>query len=48
MLVSGPIDDVFNSATVSECFGVPVTVTRSEGRWTARAVIDPLPAASKT
>jgi iron complex transport system ATP-binding protein len=38
MLVSGPIDDVFTSATVSECFGVPVTVARSEGRWTARAV----------
>jgi iron complex transport system ATP-binding protein len=38
MLVSGPIDEVFNSATVSECFGVPVTVNRSEGRWTARAV----------
>jgi iron complex transport system ATP-binding protein len=38
LLVSGPIDEVFNSATVSECFGVPVTVTRSQGRWTARAV----------
>lgn len=38
LLVSGPIDEVFNSATVSECFGVPVTVARSEGRWTARAV----------
>ncbi len=38
LLVSGPIGEVFNSATVSECFGVPVTVARSEGRWTARAV----------
>ncbi len=38
MLVSGPIDDVFTSATVSECFGVPVNVARSEGRWTARGV----------
>ncbi|MDQ1361969.1 MAG: iron complex transport system ATP-binding protein [Acidimicrobiaceae bacterium] len=37
MLVSGPIDEVFDSASVSECFGVPVTVARSEGRWTARA-----------
>ncbi len=48
MLVSGPIDEVFNSATVSACFGVPVTVTRSEGRWTARAVSEPLRAASKS
>jgi iron complex transport system ATP-binding protein len=35
---AGPVDTVLTSEAVSACFEVPVTVERSGGRWTARAV----------
>ncbi len=39
LLISGPIDEVLTSASVSQCFGVSVTVARTpEGRWTARSI----------
>jgi iron complex transport system ATP-binding protein len=34
----GPVEAVLTSAAVSACFEVPVTIERSGGRWTARAV----------
>lgn len=36
-LASGSVDDVLTSANVSNCFGYPLTVTRTSGRWTARS-----------
>jgi len=37
MVASGAIDDVLTGAAVSEAFGVPVTVDRRGGRWSARS-----------
>ena len=37
IMCAGDAGTVLSSATVSECFDVPVTVERSGGRWTARA-----------
>ncbi|AXG80987.1 ABC transporter ATP-binding protein [Streptomyces paludis] len=34
---AGPADDVLTTERVSECFGHPVRISRTEGRWTARA-----------
>ena len=39
MLRAGPIAEVLRSASVSECFGVPVQVTRAGGRFGARATV---------
>ncbi|CAB4959501.1 unannotated protein [freshwater metagenome] len=36
VLASGTADDVLSTAPVSRCFGLPVTVERSGGRWAAR------------
>ena len=33
----GPAPDVLAAGPLSACFGVPVTVTRADGRWAARA-----------
>jgi iron complex transport system ATP-binding protein len=40
LVTTGPAGEVLTSPAVSSCFGVPVTVERSDGRWTARAVVD--------
>jgi iron complex transport system ATP-binding protein len=40
LLTAGPISDVLTTASVSSCFGIPVTVEHTNGRWTARAVVD--------
>ena len=32
-----PIDEVLTDATLSEAFGVGLTVTKDDGRWSARA-----------
>lgn len=37
LVASGPLDDVITSTRVSECFGVDVTVGRTDGRWWSRA-----------
>jgi len=34
---SGPIDVVLTSASLSQCFDLPLTLSRESGRWTARA-----------
>nr|WSW66069.1 ATP-binding cassette domain-containing protein [Streptomyces sp. NBC_00995] len=34
---SGPADEVLTTARVSDCFGHPVRIVRTDGRWTARA-----------
>ncbi|MFI6858798.1 ABC transporter ATP-binding protein [Streptomyces sp. NPDC050421] len=34
---SGPADEVLTTDHVSDCFGHPVRITRTDGRWTARA-----------
>lgn len=36
VLAAGPADDVLASDPVSRCFGLPVVVTRADGRWAAR------------
>jgi iron complex transport system ATP-binding protein len=36
VLAAGPADEVLASGPVSACFGLPVTVARSGGRWAAR------------
>ncbi|MGH3321068.1 MAG: ABC transporter ATP-binding protein [Streptosporangiaceae bacterium] len=33
----GPVDEVLTQEALSECFAMPLTLDRSEGRWTARA-----------
>lgn len=34
---SGPADEVLTTDRVSDCFGHPVRIARTDGRWTARA-----------
>jgi iron complex transport system ATP-binding protein len=36
-VAAGPIEDVLTAERLSDCFGVPIHVTRHDGRWTARA-----------
>ncbi|MEV5199939.1 ATP-binding cassette domain-containing protein [Streptomyces sp. NPDC053720] len=36
-LASGPADDVLTTDRVSDCFGHPVKISRTDGRWAARA-----------
>ncbi len=33
----GPIEDVLTERSLGDCFGLAITLTREEGRWTARA-----------
>jgi iron complex transport system ATP-binding protein len=40
LLSVGRVDDVLTPEAVSSCFGVPVTVHRTQGRWTARATVE--------
>lgn len=40
LVATGPVADVLTTDAVSSCFGIRVTVDRTEGRWTARAMID--------
>jgi iron complex transport system ATP-binding protein len=44
MLCAGPVDEVLRSDTVSACFDAPVTVTRTAGRFSARATSPDAPA----
>ena len=37
VVAMGPIDDVLTERSLQHCFGLAVTLTREEGRWTARA-----------
>ncbi|MDF6045660.1 ATP-binding cassette domain-containing protein [Streptomyces sp. JH14] len=37
IVASGPADEVLTTDRVSDCFGHPVRIARSDGRWTARA-----------
>ena len=37
VLAAGPIDEVLTSATLSDCFGIAVTLERRAGRWSAFA-----------
>jgi iron complex transport system ATP-binding protein len=43
LVAAGPVQEVLVSATVSDAFGVSVTVERHGGRWSARAVPGPGP-----
>ncbi|WNI28457.1 ATP-binding cassette domain-containing protein [Streptomyces sp. ITFR-6] len=36
-LASGPADEVLTTERVSDCFGHPVRISRTDGRWAARA-----------
>jgi iron complex transport system ATP-binding protein len=40
-VAAGPVEDAFREHLLSECFGLPVRVSRHDGRWTARASRDP-------
>ncbi len=37
VVAAGPVEAVLQPATLSRCFGLPLTVTRQDGRWTAWA-----------
>jgi iron complex transport system ATP-binding protein len=37
ILAKGPIAETLTSDSLSECFGLPVTLTRQGNRWTAFA-----------
>jgi iron complex transport system ATP-binding protein len=37
VLAAGPVHEVFTERNLSRCFGIPLRVTRSGGRWSARA-----------
>ena len=37
VVATGPIEDVLTERSLAHCFGLAVTLTREEGRWTARA-----------
>ena len=37
VFAAGPISEVLNSQTISGAYGIPITVTSSQGRFTARA-----------
>lgn len=41
IVAQGPADDVLTSEAVSRCFDHPITITRTGGRWTARAATPP-------
>jgi iron complex transport system ATP-binding protein len=36
VVTAGPADDVLTAAALSETFGLPLSLTRTEGRFTAR------------
>jgi iron complex transport system ATP-binding protein len=38
VVASGPADEVLRDEPVSDAFGIPVSVSRTDGRWTARGV----------
>jgi iron complex transport system ATP-binding protein len=38
VVAAGPAGEVLTTAAVSSCFGLPITIERSAGRWSARAV----------
>ncbi|NYI03338.1 ABC transporter ATP-binding protein [Allostreptomyces psammosilenae] len=38
VLTAGPIEQELNSRNLSHCFGLPLVVERSQGRWTARGL----------
>lgn len=37
VLCAGPVDDVLDSESVSDCFDLPVSLSRVDGRWLARS-----------
>jgi iron complex transport system ATP-binding protein len=37
LTAAGPVSEVLTSEAVSSCFGIPISVQRAEGRWTAQA-----------
>ena len=37
VVAAGPVDEVITDDALGHCFGLSMTVTREEGRWTARA-----------
>jgi iron complex transport system ATP-binding protein len=37
VVAMGPIEDVLTERSLGDCFGLAITLTREEGRWTARA-----------
>jgi len=38
VVASGPVDEVLRDGPLSECFGIPLSVHRWAGRWSARAL----------
>jgi len=37
LVASGAVEDVLTDAALSDCFGVPISVARRAGRWSAVA-----------
>jgi iron complex transport system ATP-binding protein len=42
---AGPLEDVLSDAPISDCFGMPLAVSRHEGRFSVRAVRRPVTSA---
>jgi len=40
LMAAGPADEILSSDAVSACFGIPIVLQRTDGRWTARAAAD--------
>jgi iron complex transport system ATP-binding protein len=38
IIAQGKVDEVFTAAHLTECFGLPLSIDRQDGRWYARAV----------
>jgi iron complex transport system ATP-binding protein len=47
IVARGPVADTLVDATLSRCFGIPVAVTRTNGRWHAAAATSPGPATGR-
>jgi iron complex transport system ATP-binding protein len=40
-VAAGPVGDTLQDHLLTECFGLPVQVSRRDGRWNVRALRDP-------
>jgi len=38
VLAAGPVHQVFTERNLSRCFGIPLRVAQTGGRWSAQAV----------
>ena len=41
VLAAGPVEETLTDASLSSCFGIPISVTRGGDRWSATAATSP-------